>query len=482
MVEVVPSLILLLTSTAFLSLIVDPLLGKNRRRPISASIAIIALSAAIGIASYQAIALIAGAKPVVTGGMLSNDLMASFFTIVVSVVALFVALSSYDYMSEDRNISAYYSLLLFATLGMILLAFATDLLLIIIAWELMSLPTYILAGFLKRDPSSSEAAIKYFILGALSSALILYGVSLIFGLSGSTNLSVLVESLMNIDPQKHLLAIAALTLLIAGFGLKLSIVPFHMWVPDTYEGAPTPIAALLSAASKKVGFVVAIRVFLMLMPIFRLELTIALAILALATMTLGNVAALTQRSITRLLAYSSIAQAGYILIGLAAAPTSSLGLVGALYHILNHAVMKSAAFIAAAIVIYKLATADLESYKGLGRRMPITAFTLTVSLLALAGAPPMNGFWSKLILFSAAIDGGLWWLALAGVLNSALSLGYYAWIIKRMYLDEEAGGSVSEPKAFTSILIASTIFILLSGIYPAPFYDFITKAAAVMSG
>jgi proton-translocating NADH-quinone oxidoreductase chain N len=257
--------------------------------------------------------------------------------------------------------------------------------------------------------------------------------------------------------------------------LKMSVVPFHMWIPDTYEGSPTTVSALLSAGTKKAGFVVAIRVFLVALPLFSVSWTMAFAVLAVLTMTLGNIAALTQRIFTRMLAYSSIAQAGYILIGLAVA--SPLGLAGALFHVLNHAVMQSAAFIAAAAVVHRTTRADLERYGGLWKKMPVTAFTLAVSLFALAGVPPLNGFWSKLILFTAAIEGGLVWLAVAGVLNSALSLGYYAWVVKRMYLDDaEDSIKVAEPVSFTLVLIIATVIIIATGLFPAIIYDFAEKA------
>lgn len=417
-------------------------------------------------------------SPITTSqGLFGNDYLGLFFSFVVLLVSALVAAASFEYFSGDANEPIYYSLLLFAALGMSLLAFAADLLILFAAWELMSLPTYVMAGFKKNDVLSSEAAVKYFILGALSSGILLYGISLVYGLTGTTNLQGVLAALGATVLQLSPVALLALALLLAGFGLKLSAVPFHMWIPDAYEGAPTTVSTLLAAGTKSAGFVAAIRVFLVALVLLRLDWSTAFAVLALITMTLGNVAALTQRSITRLLAYSSIAQAGYIMIGLAVAPFSGLAVVGVLFHTFTHAVMKSSAFIAAAAVGYKTLKSDLDTYNGLGFRMPLTSFALAIALLALAGVPPLNGFWSKLILFTAAIEGNMAWLAIAGVLNSAFSLGYYAWIIKRMYMDEPRETSrIEEPRVLTTTLIIATFIIVLTGVFPGPIVDFAQRA------
>lgn len=250
-----------------------------------------------------------------------------------------------------------------------------------------------------------------------------------------------------------------------------------MWIPDAYEGAPTTITALLAAGTKAGGFAALLRVFVVALVFFKGDWSTIFAVVALLTMTLGNLGALTQKSFTRLLAYSSIAQSGYIMIGLAA-PTM-LGIEGALFHILNHSVMKSAAFLAAAAVLMKLSTTTLNGYSGLGKRMPRTAFALSISLLALAGVPPLNGFMSKLVLFTAAVDSHLYWLALAGVLNSAFSLAYYGWVIKRMYLDEAPDMTpVKEPPLFVGVLALSAAIIVLIGVYPEPVLSMITRIVA----
>ena len=352
-----------------------------------------------------------------------------------------------------------------------MLSFAVDLLVMFVAWELMSLPTFILAGYNKQDKLSNEAAVKFFILGALSSGILLYGISIMFGITGSTNLDVISQSLTSLSPDMLPFVIFSTISILAGLGLKLSIVPFHMWIPDTYEGSPTTVSALLSAATKKAGFAAAIRIFAVIFPLFYFDLSLALSIVALVTMTLGNLAALTQKSITRMLAYSSIAQAGYLLIGIVVLPYTDLGLTGLLYHSFNHAILQASAFLAVALVRLKTSSSSLDSYNGLSKVMPITAFCLALSLLGLAGIPPLNGFWSKLILFSAAVDGGYAWLALAGLVNSAISVAYYLLVIKRMYMDETSIKAIKEPFIFISILVFASAIIIVTGLLPNVLYD-----------
>jgi len=416
----------------------------------------------------------------VDSSVLTEDMFGSFFAVVMLIVAIMVTISSIEYMRKTPNPAPYYSLLLLSSIGMVLLSYSTDLLMLIVAWELMSIPTYVLAGFHKRDTVSNEAAIKYFLFGALSTGIIIYGISLAYGLTGSTNIAIVLQELVQIDGELRPVALMALAMFIAGFGFKLALVPFHMWLPDAYEGSPTTVSTLLAAATKKAGFAAAFRVIIFGMVALNLEWSLVLGILAILTMIIGNLAALTQKSITRMLAYSSIGHAGYILIGLSLAPFSILAMQGSLFHILNHAVMKSAAFIAAAAVIVTLATSNIDSYKGLGKRMPVTALVMTISLLALAGIPPLNGFWSKFILFSSAIDAGstVSWgpaLAIVGILTSALSLGYYGWIIRKMYFEESPTAEtkrVKEPRLMLFVLIFALVFMVGFGIYPAPLIEF----------
>ena len=243
-----------------------------------------------------------------------------------------------------------------------------------------------------------HAALKYFLFGALSSAIIVYGISLAYGITGSTNIGDVIQGFATVDAELLPLALLSIGLFIAGFGFKMGLVPFHMWLPDTYEGAPPTITTLLAAATKKAGFAAAIRVIVLGTVALNLDWTFALGVIAVMTMTVGNIAAIMQKNLARMLAYSSIGHAGYILIGLAVAPFSPIGIQGSLFHVLNHAVMKGAAFIAVAGIVTTLAVTNLDKIKGLGRRMPITSIGLIISLFALAGVPPLNGFWSKLML------------------------------------------------------------------------------------
>src|SRR5215216_3550140 len=385
-----------------------------------------------------------------SNGVITDDVFGAFFSIAFLIVSLMVTASSWSYMKNKSNHAAYYSLILLSSIGMILIGYSTDFVMLLVSWELMSIPTYALAAFSKKDPVSNEASIKYFLFGALSTSILVLGIGFVYAVTGTTNIgdSVTILAELSALPQNQSslggiipISYLAIGLFIAGFGFKMGLVPFHMWLPDTYSGSPTTVAALLAAGTKKAGFAAAIRVIIIGLVALNVQWSFVLAIIAIFTMTVGNLGALTQKSVPRMLAYSSISQAGYMLIGLAVALYSTQGIAASLFHIMNHAVMISAAFIAAAAVIVVLSGYGIEKYKGLGFRMPITAIVMTVSLLALAGIPPLNGFWSKLLLFGAAIDSGqqIWWgpyIAIAAILNSALSLGYYAWIIRKMYMED----------------------------------------------
>jgi len=471
----------------------------GKRRNLSGYVLLAGLLAALGLVILNLISGPGNSAPF--GGLLASDSLGDFFAILTLFVTLFVAAASITLVPSggESNSPFYYSLLSFAALGMLLLSYSADLLMLFVAWELMSVPTYALAGFQKRREESNEAAVKYAVLGALSSAIILYAISLTYGLAGTTGIAPAVTSLGS--QLTNPVAGLAVLLFIVGFGFKMSIVPFHMWAPDAYEGAPTPIAALFAAGTKKAGFVASIRVVLAISTVYSLTpqgglFTIpnVFAVLALATMTLGTLAALTQKSITRLLAFYSIAQVGYLIIGFvifsygqgnaAFTQQAQIGMTGALFHIFNHSVMKGAAFLGAGLVILKLGSGGVEAFNGLGRRMPVTAFALAISFLALAGVPPLSGFWSKLLLFTSVLNGPYAWLAVAGVLNSALSMGYYGWVIKRMYMDEPDGEAkaVQEPFSFVVILGVLVALIVALGIFPGPALSCSQSAVPSLAG
>ena len=451
---------------------------KERGSMISYGIVtLIALFAAIGYVFYQLALDHVAPAAIFSQDVLVDDAFGSLFAIAMLIVAIFTTVGSFSYMKNKANPSIYFSLILLSAIGMVLVAYSTDLVMLFVAWELMSIPTYILVGFLKKDPISNEAAIKYFLFGALSSAIIIYGISLAYGVTGSTNIGEVIQGFMVLDANMIPIALLAVGMFIAGFGFKMGLVPFHMWLPDTYEGAPPTIATLLAAGTKKAGFAAALRVVVMGSVALSLDWTLALGIIAVMTMTVGNIAAVMQKNLARMLAYSSIGHAGYILIGLSIAPFSGIGLQGSLFHILNHAVMKGAAFIAVAGIVTALAITHVDKLKGLARRMPITSLGLVISLLALAGVPPLSGFWSKLMLFGAAIDAGtvVWWgpwLAVAGVLNSALSLAYYGWIMRKMYFEGEREKRIKEPRSIIVVMIFSIIFMVTIGVYPEPIIQF----------
>ena len=450
------------------------------------AIAIGALLVSIGYVVYQVLSDNVAEAAIFTEDVLADDTFGSLFAIAMLIVAIMTTVGSLNYMKTQKHSAVYFSLILLSSIGMVLVAYSTDLVMLFVAWELMSIPTYVLVGFIKKDPSSNEAALKYFLFGALSSAIIIYGISLAYGITGSTNIGEVIQGFATLDASLIPIGILATGMFIAGFGFKMGLVPFHMWLPDTYEGAPPTIAAFLAAGTKKAGFAAVLRVIVMGTVALSLDWTFALGVIAIMTMTVGNIAAVMQKNLARMLAYSSIGHAGYILIGISIAPFSPMGLQGTLFHVLNHAVMKGAAFIAVAGIVTTLAITHIDKLKGLGRRMPITSLGLVISLLALAGVPPLNGFWSKLMLFGAAIDASLiapWaiWLAVAGVLNSALSLAYYGWIIRKMYFEGETEKRVKEPLSVIAVMIFSIIFIVAIGVYPEPIMQFVENATPVLS-
>src|SRR3989338_107021 len=431
-----PLIILAILGTVAVAI---PLISISRKDRGSSSfygaIALGALLASIGYVIYQFVSGNVAQSAIFSEDVLVDDAFGGLFAIAMLIVAIMTTVASFNYMRKHKHPAVYFSLILLSAIGMVFVAYSTDLVMIFVAWELMSIPTYILAGYMKKDPSSNEAALKYFLFGALSSAIIIYGISIAYGITGSTNIGEVIQGFSTLDPTMTPLALLAVGMFIAGFGFKMGLVPFHMWLPDTYEGAPPTITALLAAGTKKAGFAAALRVIIMGTVALNLDWTFALGVIAVMTMTVGNIAAIMQKNISRVLAYSSIGHAGYILIGLAIAPYTIIGIQGSLFHILNHAVMKGAAFIAIAGIVVALGITNIDKLKGLGRKMPIISIGLVISLLALAGVPPTSGFWSKLMLFGSALDAGVpsWgpWLAIAGVLNSALSLAYYGWIIRK---------------------------------------------------
>ena len=368
MIEITSTPIVLIAILGVVGMVIPVISVVRKEKGSNSFYAAIAFGALIASIGYVVCEIVNDKVPpaaVFSGDVLSNDLFSSVFAIAMLIVAIITTAGSFNFMRNQSHQPVYYSLILLSTIGMVLVAYSTDLVMLFVAWELMSIPTYVLAGFMKKNPSSNEAALKYFLFGALSSAIIIYGISLVYGLTGTTNIGGVMTGLAQVDPSMMPLAILAVGMFIAGFGFKMGLVPFHMWLPDTYEGAPPTITALLAAGTKKAGFAAALRVIIMGMVALQLDWTLALGVIAVMTMTVGNIAAIMQKNISRMLAYSSIGHAGYILIGLAVAPYTELGIQGTLFHVLNHSVMKGAAFIAIAGIVTTLGVTNIDKLKGL---------------------------------------------------------------------------------------------------------------------
>lgn len=449
------------------------------------SLKILSTVSLVGIAASMGIVvqfLFDGARAdTLEGGLLRLDAFSALFQLIFLIVAFYVILASYKYVQGERHIAEYHTLILMATAGMMIVASSLDLITLFVGLELASLSSYALVGFRKKDKKGAEAATKYFIIGAISSAISLYGISLLYGLTGSTkftDIGALVGGMAGMDP----VVLLALVLLIAGFGFKVAIVPFHMWAPDVYEGAPTTVISLLAASSKKMGFVALFKIFLIGLIAIRVEWQLVVAIISVATMVVGNLIAISQTNIKRMLAYSSIAQAGYILMVLPIG--TEYALAGGIFHIITHAFMKGGAFIIVATLSTVAIGETLSDYKGLAKRSPLMAFSMTVLLFSLAGIPPLAGFASKFVLFSSAVEASIvpadnWmiWLAVAGVLNSALSLFYYVRVIKYIYVDKGPIERTRLPNTMVAAVLITVIATIVIGLYPAPVIDACNAAA-----
>jgi NADH-quinone oxidoreductase subunit N len=420
--------------------------------------------------------------PPIFNSMLAVDNFALFFKLLFLGIAFLVILASADYVSKFTHFQGeYYALILLSTLGMMLMAAATDLIALYVALELASISLYILVGFLKTK-QSTESALKYMLLGAISSGVLLYGMAFVFGVTGQTQLAAIVTTLNsmgygNITANPALMM--GIIMMIAGFGFKIAAVPFQMWVPDVYEGAPTTITAYLSVSSKAAGFAIIMRVFL---TSFHANVSlghewgIIFAVLAIISMIIGNVAAIPQTNIKRMLGYSSIAQAGYLMVGLAAAgifnmaSSSSSGVAaqsGILFFLTSYALTNMGAFIAIIVITNKTGSDLIADFAGMGKRSPLLALALTLCLISLIGIPPAAGFMAKFYIFGQAVQNGLLWLVIIAVINSVISAYYYLRVVKVMWFNEapslEKVPSSGEPKA---ALVICCLGVLLLGIIP----------------
>ncbi len=472
MTSILPEVLLL--GLGILVITLDPFLKEGSRRRA------LGWLTAGGLLTTLAVCLLLG-RPgsplLVYGGMLRYDWLGFTFEMFFVFAALVSALFFMDVERLNSRPEAYL-LLVAATLGMCLMASAADLVMLYLAIEMTSIPLYILAGFLTNDEKSAESGFKYLLFGALTSAVLLYGFSLLYGFTGTTSIY---SSNLRFG-QFNLLTAGVIFLVLVGLAFKVSLFPFHFWAPDVYEGAPTPVAGFISTASKAAGFAVILRLFLTVFGASQVSAnsSLILAVLATLTMTVGNLIALTQKNIKRLLAYSSIAHAGYAMIGVAV--FSPLGAASAIFYLLAYLLTNLAAFGIVSGFGHAVGSDEIEAYRGLSRRNPRLALAMLVSFLSLAGMPPFAGFVAKVFVFSAAVEKGYVWLALVGVLNSIVGLYYYLNVLKYVYLyrqegEDEAHHPIPLARSFTIGLVVLVAGVLLVGVIFGPWFGFANRAA-----
>jgi len=433
--------------------------------------------AGVAVAAGFTIAMWGGSSQAIFNNMLAVDNFALFFKLLFLSIAFLVILASADYVTKfSRFQGEYYALVLLSALGMMLMAATAELISIYMALELTSISLYVLAGFLK-DPKSTEASLKYLLLGAVASAVLLFGMALVFGFTGKTQLGEIARVIQGLSLSGVLASpglILGMVLMVAGFGFKIAAIPFHMWVPDVYEGAPTPITAYLSVGSKAAGFAVILRVFYSAFGLpswLSLDWGLIFAVLAAIGMTLGNIIAIPQTNIKRMLGYSSIAQAGYLMVGLATvglAPAADVvGRSGLLFFLASYALTNLGAFIAIIAISNKLDSDLIQDYSGMSRRAPLLALALTLCLVSLIGMPPAAGFMAKFYIFSGAVKHGLLCLVVIAVINSVISAYYYLRVVKVMWLGEPLSEEkVPSSRALRLALSISCLGVLLLGIIP----------------
>ena len=474
---------LFMAGTILLVLVFDAFLPEKRKQ-ITMPVGLIGTVGAL----VATLTLIGADDRITFGGMYVVDQFAVLFKVFFLASAIVVLGLSFRYMQEGRYYQGeYYVLLLSAFLGCLTMPSSRDLIMLFISLELVSAPGFLIAAFRKTDPKSNEAGLKYFLIGVLSSAVMLYGMSLIYGVTGTTRLSGIAQALATKAGDSNI-ALAAILLVVAGFAFKVSSVPFHFWAPDTYEGAPMPVAAFLSVPSKAAGFAGLLQLmFVAFLPKADFWAPI-FAVLAILTMTLGNLVALRQTQVIRLLAYSSVAQAGYMLLPFALVTTGNTSLnhdafAAAVFYILVYGVMSLGAFAVVIGLAREAPGAHIEDYRGLGARAPALVVAMTAFLVSLAGIPPTAGFWGKFVIFQVALDRGDIgpWLAGIMVLNSVISLGYYLGIAREMVLvpSEVERRRPRVPGLVTGLVLLGALAVVVIFIYPDLFARFPDGATLV---
>jgi NADH-quinone oxidoreductase subunit N len=417
-------------------------------------------------------------EPLIFGGTLRNDFAAFFFRVMFIFSGLIVSLLAVDSQGVERR-GDFYTMVIAAVFGMNFMAYAADLIMLYLAIETTSIAGYLLAGYLHHDDKSAESGVKYFLFGAFTSTVMLYGFSLLYGFTGQTNLYAVGQALAS-GAVPSGAAVMAVLLILAGLGFKVAAVPFHFWTPDVYEGAPTPVTAFISVASKAAGFAALTRVMLGVFPELQGYWQPLVAVVATFTMTVGNTIALAQRNIKRLLAYSSIAQAGYALVGLAS--VSEAGIAAVVFYLATYTVTNLAAFGVVIVTSRVIESDEISGYAGLSRRAPGLALALLIALLSLGGMPPLAGFFGKFLVFAAAVQADLVWLAVVGVLNAIVGLYYYLTVLKVVYLyrSEKDDEKIATPRAYAVALAVCAIGILLLGTWAGPWIEWATAAARTL--
>lgn len=453
---------LLLTVAALALLLIDLLIWPGQSRKM-AGLSVIAL-----LATGALTLNLMGVDGKTLGDLFIVDSFSIFFKMIFLVAAVMVVMLSSDYLTKHRlgSIGEYYVIILFATVGMMFMAATSDLVMIYLGLELTSISCYIAVGYHKNDPRSNEATLKYFLLGLIASAVMLYGFSLIYGFTGETELSRIAASLKG--QTATMAVVAGLALAVAGFGFKVAAVPFHQWVPDVYEGAPTPVTAFLSVGPKAAAFAALSRVLFIGFPTFIVYWKVLFIGMSIASMFIGNLLAIPQTNIKRMLGYSSISHAGFILMGFAVATNEAM--IGVLTYVAVYVLMNIGAFAVVMAVGHEEGGGEeLTNFCGLSKRSPFLAATMTIFMIALAGMPPTAGLWAKLYVLKAAVSSNLWWLALIGLINSVVSLYYYTNVIRHMYLFEpKLNGPLATPVAFKAVVWAAVIGVLMIGVVPQP--------------
>lgn len=462
--------------------------SRPRQRLVTGTLSLASLLAAAVASVWLWMSQPSGASAF--NGMIVLDELRLSFTLIFLIVSILTVLIATIWIdSEDLPAGEFHSLMLFATSGMMLMASAGDLVIVFLGLEILSIATYVLAGFRRTDTRSNESSLKYFILGSFASAFLLYGIALIYGatatttLPGTTNIATIAARLdQSLYPP---LLFAGIAMLLVGFGFKIATAPFHVWTPDVYEGAPTPVTAFMAAGPKAAGFASFMRVFLFGFPIVTTVASTAgyahktwvgaLAIMAALTMTIGNVVAIVQNNVKRMLAYSSIAHAGYALVGFVAAGAATdpaqrnAAITAVVFYLLTYAVMNMGAFAIVTVIARKDDQRnDVEDYNGIGFSSPVLAFSLSIFLLSLLGMPLTAGFMGKIMVFSAAVNQGYVWLVVLGVLNTAVSAYYYLRLIIVMFFRERTAAWEPPriPAAVAVALILTIIGVFYLGLFP----------------